>query len=87
MHLRYARWDLGAVDLTDARRGTVLCALYPIDKAANASGRRRSLGPVTVADTPPAQPGMAPLLRKLMAQFAATGLPPAYIPTEQDHTP
>ena len=87
LHLRYARWDLGAVDLTDARRGTVLCALYPIDKAANASGRRRSLGPVTVADTPPAQPGMAPLLRKLMAQFAATGLPPAYIPTEQDHTP
>ena len=87
MHLRYARWDLGAVDLTDARRGTVLCALYPVDKAANASGRRRSPGPVTVADTPPAQPGMAPLLRKLMAQFAATGLPPAYIPTEQDHTP
>jgi hypothetical protein len=26
---------------------------------------------------------MAPLLRRLMAEFAATGLPPAYIPTEQ----
>ena len=25
---------------------------------------------------------MAPLLRKLMAQYAATGLPPAYLPTE-----
>ena len=84
MHLRYARWDLGAVDLTGARRGTVLCALYPVDKAANASGRRRSLDPVTVVHTPPAPSGMAPLLRRLMAEFAATGLPPAFIPAEQE---
>ena len=86
LHLRYARWDLGAVDLVDARRGTVLCALYPLDKAANASGRRRALDPVTLVPTPPADSGMAPLLRRLMAQFAATGLPPAYIPTEQEPT-
>lgn len=84
LQLRYARWDLGAVDLIDARRGTVLCALYPIDKAANASGRRRTLDPVTVVPTPPADCGMAPLLRQLMAEFAATGLPPAYIPTDQE---
>jgi len=25
-------------------------------------------------------PGMAPLLRELMAEYAATGLPPAYLP-------
>ena len=87
LHLRYARWDLGALDLIDAHRGSVLCALYPIDKAANASGQRRALDPVTVAHTPAPESGMAPLLRKLMAQFAATGLPPAYIPTEQDITP
>lgn len=88
LHLRYARWDLGAGDLIDARRGTVLCALYPIDKAANASARRRALDPVTVlVQTPTAESGMAPLLRKLMAEFAATGLPPAYIPTPQEHTP
>jgi putative transposase len=43
IHLRYARWDLAAVDLIDARHGTVLCAIYPIDKSANASGRRRAL--------------------------------------------
>jgi hypothetical protein len=36
------------------------------------------------AATPPAPsktpPGMAPLLRQLMAEYAATGLPPAYLP-------
>jgi hypothetical protein len=26
---------------------------------------------------------MAPLLRQLMAEYAATGLPPAYLPKEQ----
>ena len=84
VHLRYARWDLAAVELIDARRGTVLCALYPIDKSANASGRRRALDPLSLTDAPPLASGIAPLLRRLMAEYAATGLPPAYIPTEQD---
>ena len=34
--------------------------------------------------TPAPQSGMAPLLRQLMAQYAATGLPPAYLPTDPD---
>ena len=84
VHLRYARWDMAAVDLIDARRGTGLCALYPIDKSANASGRRRAIDPIAVTAPPPAESGIAPLLRRLMADYAATGLPPAYIPTEQD---
>ena len=29
LHLRYARWDLSAIDLIDARRGSVLCPVYP----------------------------------------------------------
>jgi hypothetical protein len=84
VHLRYARWDLAAVDLVDARRGSVLCALYPIDKSANASAERRALAPLSLTDAPPRDSGIAPLLRRLMADYAATGLPPAYIPTEQD---
>jgi transposase InsO family protein len=83
VHLRYARWDLSAIDLIDARRGSVLCAVYPQDKAANASGRRRALPPMP-QHTPVPQSGMAPLLRRLMAEYAATGLPPAYLPTDQD---
>ena len=34
----------------------------------------------TLPDVEERKPGIAPLLRKLMAQYAATGLPPAYIP-------
>ena len=84
VHLRYPRWDLAAVDLIDARQGTVLCPLYPIDKVANASGRRRAIDPITGTAPPPVESAIAPLLRRLMADYAATGLPPAYIPTEQD---
>ena len=87
LHLRYARWDLSTVDLIDARRGTVLCTVVPIDKAGNASGRRRAIDPLTVAQTPPVESGIAPLLRRQMAEFAASGLPPAYIPTEQEAAP
>lgn len=79
----YARWDLRTLELIDGRSGAILCALYPVDKSANAAGLRRRLDPVTHEhlDTTTPAPGIAPLLRKLMADYAATGLPPAYLPT------
>ncbi|MBI1847250.1 MAG: DDE-type integrase/transposase/recombinase [Candidatus Rokubacteria bacterium] len=82
LRVRYARWDLGAVDLVDPHTHVILCALYPLDKAANADGRRRRLAPVasTPLDLAPMPSTPAPLLRKLMADYAATGLPPAYLP-------
>jgi transposase InsO family protein len=83
LRVRYARWDLGAVDLVDPHTQVLLCALYPLDKAANADGQRRRLGPpATPARLDPTPPPatIAPLLRKLMADYAATGLPPAYLP-------
>lgn len=86
--LRYARWDLSTVDLVDARAGTVLAALYPLDRARNAEGRRRALDPVaTIPMTRPPEGGMAPLLRRLMAEYAATGLPPAYLPLDESTSP
>ncbi|MHB1514605.1 MAG: hypothetical protein ACYCVY_02655 [Acidiferrobacteraceae bacterium] len=38
------------------------------------------------ATEPRAMPaaGIAPLLKKMIADYAATGLPPAYLPTEKD---
>jgi transposase InsO family protein len=84
VHLRYARWDLTRVDLVDARTGQILSPLRPLDKSANADGQRRALTPITsrVTDSVPTPPsGMAPLLRQLIADYAATGLPPAYLPT------
>jgi transposase InsO family protein len=87
LRLRFARWDLRSVDLIDARRGNVLCALYPLDKSANAHRARRALEPIVQGDIEPIATGMAPLLRKLMAEYAATGLPPAYLPTDCDAEP
>jgi hypothetical protein len=87
LHLRYARWDLRSVDLLDPRSAAILCTLYPLDKARNADGRRRRLEPVCEPLTEPTAPlrpacPIAPLLRRLMAEYSATGLPPAYLPTD-----
>lgn len=80
--VQYARWDLTRVDLVNALDGTVLCRLYPLNKAANASGKRRTLEPSdNNSGAQPTPQGIAPLLKQLMADYAATGLPPAYIPT------
>ena len=87
VQLRYARWDLRRVDLVDARRGSLLCALYPLDKSANADGHRRALAAVRQAPLTTSAPGLAPLLRQLMAEYAATGLPPAYLPTDPEPHP
>lgn len=89
--VRYARWDLGLVHMIDERSKAILCPLYPLDKARNADGLRRALDPTptdaaaaaAAAEAKP--PGeIAPLLQKLMADYAATGLPPAYLPKPDD---
>jgi len=78
--VRYARWDLTRVDLIDVRTGAILCAVTPLDKAANADGQRRALDAPETDLSPTPASGIAPLLRQLLAEYAATGLPPAYLP-------
>ena len=95
--VRYATWDLSQVHLLDERSGRILCRLYPQDKQANARGVRRPLEPLATAPDPqPAAAGaasarsdgaLAPLLAKLIAQQAATGLPPAYLPKDDAPVP
>ena len=77
--IRVARWDLTSVDLVDPRSGVHLATLLPLDKARNAERIRRV---VRDADDAPSQRpvGIAPHLRALMADYAATGFPPAFIP-------
>ena len=70
----------GRVDIVDPRTGAVLCPIKPLDKAANANGQRRRLDPVGQDLSPLPPTGMAPLLRELLAEYAATGMPPAYLP-------
>jgi hypothetical protein len=81
IHVRYARWDFSRVDIVDSRTGAILCPIKPLDKAANADGQRRRLTPVSTERSPQPGTGMAPLLRELLAEYAATGVPPAYLPS------
>lgn len=82
--LRYASWDLSTVYLADPKTGALLGRIYPVDKKKNAEGRRAPRAATAgSAPPPPAPPGMAPLLQKIIQQYAATGLPPAYLPQTQ----
>lgn len=81
--LRYAAWDMGHVWLMDPNTDTVLAQVFPVDKVKNAEGIRRPLNTEPPEQDPPKPSGIAPLLKKLMADYAATGLPPAYIPKEE----
>ncbi len=84
LHIRYASWDLRGVWLMDEHAGAVLERLYPLDKTKNAEGVRRAVPLAPSEENPSPAPGIAPLLKKLMADYAATGLPPAYIPQQED---
>jgi putative transposase len=81
--LRYARWDLGSVELVDGRSGAPLAPLWPLDRTRNADGRRRALPDTRGEADATTGSGMAPLLKDLLARYAATGLPPAYLPHQQ----
>ena len=82
LRVRYARWDLSRVHIIDPHTDIVLAPLYPLDKTDNADKRRRAREPLPDAPEPePHRSGeIAPLLKKLMRSYAATGLPPAYLP-------
>jgi hypothetical protein len=86
--VRYASWDLGRMYLVDGQTGKVLDRLYPLDRARNADGQRRALEPVAApaAFAGPPAPTVPPLLSKLMSDYAALGLPPAYLPKDEKRT-
>jgi transposase InsO family protein len=95
LYVRYQSWDLGIAYLVDQRTGDLLARIYPQDKTKNAHGYRRTLEsspepivPKTETNSDP----IPPLLRKILSDYAATGLPPAYLPKEEfalsaDHKP
>ena len=84
LHIRYQSWDLSRAWLVDERDSTLLAKIYPQDKVKNAEGLRRMVAPIMDITQEPdsnADP-YPPLLRKLLEEYAATGVPPAYIPME-----
>ena len=84
LYVRYQRWDLSKAYLVDQRTGDLLARIYPQDKTKNAHGYRRTLEPLPALIGPEtdSEP-IPPLLRKLISDYAATGLPPAYIPKDE----
>jgi hypothetical protein len=87
LHVRYQSWDLCMAWLVDERTGNQLARIYPLDKTKNSNGARRTLTPPaqTADDSGQDAPNpVPPLLRKYLAEYAATGLPPAYIIKEND---
>jgi len=85
--LRAPSWDKSQLTLLDPHTGQPLARLLPQDKTANAAGARRALAPVAPLPASPAAPEADPLpalLRQWLADYAATGLPPAYQPKDEE---
>jgi len=81
--LRYARWDLSRVDLIDRQSGAILAPLYPLDRKANADGRRPTIPSQChqqADDRPQPSDELPPLLKRILDEYRASGLPPAYLP-------
>lgn len=89
--VHYARWDLGRVDLVDSHGGTILAPLYPLDRSANADGRRAIVEPdardAAVDNGSPGNNDLPPLLKNILAEYSATGMPPAYLPKHPHSQP
>ncbi|MDP2971374.1 MAG: DDE-type integrase/transposase/recombinase [Deltaproteobacteria bacterium] len=80
--IRYPSWDLSTAWLVDPKSGQKLERILPQDKLKNAGGKRRMLPPVPGPPAPETTEPIPPLLRKILSDYAATGLPPAYLPKE-----
>lgn len=86
--VRYRTWDLSSIWLMD-ERDRLLCRIFPQDKVKNADGIRRLREPLTGQvehnqqidnqDVP-----LPPLMQQLLSDYAATGLPPAYIAKNEE---
>lgn len=84
----YKPWDLSMAYLIDPKTGDNLGSIYPQDKTKNAKGVRRTLDPILPLENPDISKDsksktLPPLLRRLLSDYAATGLPPAYLPREE----
>lgn len=81
--LRAPGWDKSWVMLVDAKTDAPLARLLPQDKHANASGRRRVISSQSLPTHPFDIQEEPALLQQWIADYAASGLPPAYLPKEE----
>jgi putative transposase len=90
--VRYASWDLDHVYLAHHETDAIMERLYPVDRSGNADGARAALEAVGGAAAQE-EPGIAepentlpPLLAQALSATRATGMPPAFIPLEDDES-
>jgi transposase InsO family protein len=84
--IRYRSWNLSSASLVDPRTHAELAKIHPVDKHKNADGFRKTFGEAGIASYPEKiedSERVAPLLEKMLEDYAATGLPPAYIPKDE----
>jgi hypothetical protein len=84
--IRWRSWDLSLAWVVDSRTDDVLAEIRPVDKETNARRGRRIVEPIPGCEAPKPSPDddpLPPLLRKLLAEYSATGLPPAYLPKDE----
>jgi len=84
--VRYAAWDLSTIHMIDPETSAILSPLYPQNKSANADGLRKQRH--SDPESKPQQQCLSfnetpPYLKKLMNDYAATGLPQRYIPKDE----
>jgi len=82
----YQKWNLSVAHIFDERTEEPIARILPLDKERNASGHRRVLTPLdeeTERQEGETQDPLPPLMRKILADYAATGLPPAYLPKDE----
>ena len=82
LYLGFTNWDKSIAWLMDQRTGKKITPIYPQDKIKNASGKRkiRSRPEHTILPDEKLKESEPALLRKLMAEYAQSGMPPAYLP-------
>jgi transposase InsO family protein len=87
LHVRFQTFDLSFAHLVDGKTGDLLANIYPQDKVKNAAGLRRAKEPPGQEAAPrETRDPIPPLLGKLLEDYAATGLPPAYLPKDETGT-
>lgn len=85
--VRFRRWDLSHAWIVDPRTGDDLARVVPVDLARNADGRRKPLvrpEPTPAVRLAEGEDPYPPHLRELLEAYAADGLPPAFLPLDDD---
>jgi transposase InsO family protein len=86
--IRYATWDLSFIHIINEVSNQEVCRIYPLDKIANNSSIRKptedalSESKSTLTSVPTDE--LPPLITQLINDYKALGIPPAYIPKEDN---